>query len=101
MGDERHGTRPAIATYVVRVRERGQMTIPQEVRDDLDVKAGDVVRLVRTGGVWFVTPQELRTAQFGDRIVQLMEAEGVSLADLLAGLDDERRAIEAERQAHA
>ena len=92
---------PVTERYLVRLRERGQITVPREVREQLAVTEGDVVNLVRVGDVYVLTPRTLRAPALADRIADLMEREGVSLADLLTGLDEERRAIEAERRAGA
>jgi AbrB family looped-hinge helix DNA binding protein len=88
-------------SYLIRLRERGQITVPREVREQLAVAEGDVVNLVRVGDVYVLSPHPLRVPVLADRIADLMEREAVSLADLLAGLDEERRAIEAKRRAGA
>jgi len=88
-------------SYFVRLRERGQMTVPRQVRERLAVEEGDVVRIVRVGDVYLLTPRLLRVPALADRIADLMEREGVSLSDLLAGLGEERRAIVAEQRPHA
>lgn len=93
--------RPIAESYAIRLRERGQITVPREVREQMDVAEGDWVNLVRIGEVYVLSPRALRVPHLADRIADLMEREGVSLADLLTGLDDERRAIEAERRGRA
>mgnify|MGYP001045608723 CR=1 FL=1 len=101
MNDQGRDGRPGTGTYAVRMRERGQMTVPHQVREDLDVDSGDVVWLVRVGDGYLLTPRDLRVTGLADRFADLMDREGVTLADLLTGLADERRAIEAERHPDA
>lgn len=90
-----------VKTYLVRLRSRGQITVPQAVRDNLNVTAGDVLTLLQVGDVIFFTPIQPQVPRLADKIVEMMEAKGVSLADLLAGLEEEREAIRRERQQDA
>jgi bifunctional DNA-binding transcriptional regulator/antitoxin component of YhaV-PrlF toxin-antitoxin module len=101
MGVAEQSGQVEVESYVVRLRERGQMTVPRQVRERLAVDDGDVVRLVRVGDAYLLTPRSQRVPALADRIAELMEREGVSLSDLLAGLAEERRAIEAERRPDA
>jgi AbrB family looped-hinge helix DNA binding protein len=88
-------------TYPIRLRGRGQITVPQTVRDNLNVTEGDILTLLQVGDVVLLTPKRPQVPRLADKIVDLMEAEGVSLADLLSGLEEEREAILRERQANA
>jgi AbrB family looped-hinge helix DNA binding protein len=88
-------------TFPVRLRGRGQITVPQSVRDDLDVSDGDILTLLQVGDVILLTPRQPQVPRLADRIAGLMESEDVSLADLLAGLKEEREAIWRERHKDA
>jgi hypothetical protein len=44
-------------------------------------------------------PRQPRVPQLADKIAAMMESEKISLADLLMGLEEERKAIWQERQA--
>lgn len=90
-----------IKTYPIRLRGRGQITVPQTVRDALDVSEGDILTLFQVGDVILLTPKQPQVPRLADKIADLMEAEGVSLADLLAGLEEEREAAWRERQENA
>ena len=46
-------------------------------------------------------PRQPQVPRLADKIAGLMEEEGVSLADLLQGLKEEREAIWRERAQHA
>lgn len=83
--------------YDVRLRQRGQITMPREVRDRLNVNEGDMLTLVRAGSVLILIPKRPVVPVLADRIVELMEKDGVTLADLLLGLEEERAAIYQER----
>lgn len=90
-----------IKTYPVRLRDRGQITVPQAVRDKLAVVEGDMLTLLQIGDTILLTPRQPQAPQLADRMATLMEQEGVSLADLLTGLAEERAAIQRERSQHA
>jgi bifunctional DNA-binding transcriptional regulator/antitoxin component of YhaV-PrlF toxin-antitoxin module len=82
------------------MRERGQLTIPQPVRDSLAGDQGnvDILTLVQVGDIVILTPKQLRLPQLSEAFSAIMDEEGVTLADLLEGLEEERKAIWRERQ---
>lgn len=82
-----------ISSNPVRLRERGQLTIPQSVRDRLGLNDGDILTLVQLGDVIVLSPREPQVPKLADKIVKMMEEEGVSLVDLLSGLKEERQKI--------
>jgi len=88
-------------TFPVRLRRRGQITVPQTVRDDLSVTEGDILTLLQVGDVVLLTPRQPQVPRLADKIADMMESEDVSLADLLEGLKEEREAIWRERQRDA
>lgn len=86
-------------TYAVRLRSRGQLTLPQTVRDALRVDDGDLLTLVRIDGCVLLTPQQLLIPKLTEEFSAIMQQEDVSLAELLQGLAEEREQIWRERQA--
>jgi len=86
-----------LQTFPIRMRSRGQITLPQELRDDLKIDAGDILSLVRIEDMLFLTPKRLRVSEVADQFVAMMEKKGVTLADLLQGLDEVREEIWKER----
>ena len=85
----------------VRLRGRGQITIPQTVRDNLNITKGDMLTLLQVGDIILLTPRQPQVPRLADKIVDMMEAESVSLADLLSGLKEEREAMWRESQSNA
>jgi AbrB family looped-hinge helix DNA binding protein len=90
-----------VETSPVRLRKRGQITIPQTVRDSLGVSEGDILTLIQMGEAVILTPRQPRVPRLADKIADLMEDEGVSLAELLQGLKEEREEIWRERSEDA
>lgn len=87
-----------VKTYAIRLRGRGQITVPQTVRDNLNVSEGDILMLLQMSDLVLLTPRQPQVPQLADKIVTIMDTEEVSLADLLLGLEEERKAIWQERQ---
>lgn len=71
--------------------------MPKEVRERLDIGAGDRLTLVQVGSMLLLAPKQPVVPQLADQFVELMESESVTLADLLIGLEEERTAIYEER----
>lgn len=86
------------ATYAVRLRERGQLTLPQAVRRDLAVDKGDVLTLVQIDDLAVLTRRSTLLPKLSEEFTAIMEDDGVSLADLLQGLEQEREQLWRERQ---
>ena len=84
-------------TFPIRMRGRGQITLPQEIREDLEIDEGDTLSLVRIEDLLFLTPKRLVVSELADQFVAKMEKAGVTLADLLQGLDEVREEIYRER----
>lgn len=79
-----------INTYPIKMRQRGQLTLPQSVREQWATEDGDVLTLVQFDEFAILAPVTLKTPALARQFSQIMDEEGVSLADLLEGLADER-----------
>ena len=82
-----------INTYPVKIRQRGQLTIPQSVREKWSTQNGDVITLVQFDEFVILAPTTLKTPSLARQFSQIMDEEGVSLADLLEGLEEERKKL--------
>ena len=79
-----------INTYPIKIRQRGQVTLPQPVREQWESQSGDVMTLVQFDEFAILAPTLLKTPSLAKQFSQLMDEDGVSLADLLEGLKEER-----------
>jgi antitoxin PrlF len=68
---------------LVRVQEKGQVTIPQEIRKKLGLKQGDLVAVVETPEGVFITPQQVVATKAFDRIGDILKEQGLSLEELI------------------
>lgn len=85
--------------FAVRVRERGQITLPQPVRSSLAIDTGDTLNLVQIDDIVLLSPRQSMIPRLSQEFTSLMQEEGVSLAELLQGLEEERELIWQERYA--
>ena len=86
-------------TYTVRLRDRGQLTLPQAVRKELAVDDGDILTLVQIDDLAIITRRSSLLPKLSQEFTAIMKEDGVSLAELLQGLEEEREQIWRERQA--
>lgn len=84
----------------IQVRKKGSFTLPMDLRNKYGVDEGDVFTLIDMGdGSFLLTPRISQVNRLGDRVAEMLSAEGVSLDDLLNTLDDERERYYQERYA--
>lgn len=85
------------SVYSIRLRERGQLTLPQAVRKSLALSADVVLTLVQIDNILLLSRREPEIHELSQQFSVLMQESGVSLAELLEGLDEERKLIWKER----
>lgn len=73
-----------------RVRTRGQVTIPQDIREEMNLDAQATINLFRVGKVLLMTPKRLERASLARKVEREMKREGLTLNDLLADLKSQR-----------
>ena len=71
------------ALKVSRMQNKGQVTIPAEIRKKLGLKTGDLVAFVETDQGIMISPQEFIASEALDEIGQALKARGLSLEDLI------------------
>ncbi len=69
--------------HLVRVQEKGQVTLPADIRKKLGLKKGDLVAVVETEDGVLITPQESIAMKALDRIGEALRDKGLSLEDLI------------------
>ena len=69
---------------LVRMQEKGQVTIPQEIRKKLGLKRGDLVAVMETPDGVYITPQQALAKMALDRIGNILKEQGLSLEELIA-----------------
>jgi len=81
----------ATAPRPARVRIRGQITIPQDIREDMNLDEQAMMNLFRVGKVLLLTPKRLERASLAKKVEREMKREGLTLEGLLADLKFQRK----------
>lgn len=68
---------------LVRVQEKGQVTLPAQVREKLGLKKGDLVAVEETDKGILITPQEVVAMAALDRIGAELKKKGLTLEELI------------------
>jgi len=82
-----------VQAKLVRVQEKGQVTLPAGVRRNLGIKKGDLVAVTETESGVLITPHESLAVQALDRIGAALREQGISLEELIESGREERPAL--------
>jgi len=75
----------------IQIRGEGNLTLPINLRKKYGVDEGDVLTVIDMGdGSIMLTPRLSKINRLGEQVSRIMDTEGLSLDDLLSGLDAER-----------
>ncbi len=85
----------------IQVRQRGTLTLPADVRAKYNIKEGDTYYLVDLDGVFVLTPMAPLVPELAREIERLRLQAGLSTADLLQGLREQREKYRAEGKPNA
>jgi antitoxin PrlF len=69
---------------LVRMQEKGQVTIPAEIRKKLGLKRGDLVAVMETPEGVFITPQQVVATKALDSIGDILKEKGLSLEQVIS-----------------
>lgn len=78
------------ARKLTRVQEKGQVTLPADVRKRLGLKKGDLVAVTETVDGILITPQEVIATKALDRLEAALREQGRSLEELIESGNEER-----------
>jgi AbrB family looped-hinge helix DNA binding protein len=95
--DASQANRQVCRPMVVRVGQRGRVTIPAEIRRQMGIEEGEVLSLTQLGDTLVVTRKKLVTPQIAKDVAALMEEEGLTLGDLLEGSERQRETYVKEK----
>lgn len=75
---------------VVKMRGRGQVTIPQSLRKDLRLDDETVLTVVKAGNVLLMTPRPLQVDRLAKAAQQGLKKQGLRIEDVLEDLKRQR-----------
>ena len=81
----------------VKIQEKGQVTIPSEIRKNLNLKKGDLVTFVETKGGVIMTPAEIVVSKALDEIGKVFKRKGLTIEEIISrGREIRSKLIEKE-----
>ena len=83
----------------VRVWNRGQITIPKNIRESLNIDDEAILNMVQLGNAIFLTPRDLKLPKLAREFQAIMKKEGITKADLMRALKEARKEVYRERYA--
>ncbi|MGH9607264.1 MAG: AbrB/MazE/SpoVT family DNA-binding domain-containing protein [Terracidiphilus sp.] len=76
-----------------KIGEKGQITVPKPFRDDLDLKSGAPLAVLRMGDGLILFPEQRRFDLLCERIGAALTAAGATPEMVLASLPEARRRV--------
>lgn len=83
----------------VQVRQRGNLTLPAELRSRYGIRPGDTFRLIDLDGIFVLTPMVPMVPELAREIEQARLEAGLTVEELLKGLREERTRYYQEKYA--
>jgi len=74
----------------VQVRQRGNLTLPAELRERYNIEPGDTFRILDLDGIFVLTPMVPMVPELAREIEQARIEAGLDTAELLRALREER-----------
>ena len=69
---------------LVRLKQKGQLTLPSQMRSELGLREGDLVEVTKTpDGSLLITPQEVIAMQALNKIRENLTARGITFNELM------------------
>jgi AbrB family looped-hinge helix DNA binding protein len=91
----------SVKIFSLQVQKQGQIVIPKDVLNSLQVNEGQTLNLLQIGELVLLVPKQPQETSLAKSFISLMAVNNVSLNDLVEGLQQERQAIWQERQGRA
>jgi bifunctional DNA-binding transcriptional regulator/antitoxin component of YhaV-PrlF toxin-antitoxin module len=75
----------------IQIRQRGVITLPSKLRQRHNLEPGDTLTFIDLDGAFFLAPKVSLVPKLAAEIERLRQEAGLSIEDLLEGLDEQRR----------
>jgi AbrB family looped-hinge helix DNA binding protein len=85
---------------LVRVQEKGQVTLPAAIRKRLGLKKGDYVAVEETPEGVLITTRAIAAIRALDNIGQALKEQGLTLEDMIESGQEIREELYRERYGH-
>jgi antitoxin PrlF len=85
---------------LVRIQEKGQVTLPADIRKRLGLKKGDLVAVKETPEGVLITPQGVLALRALDEIGKALKEQGITLEDMIESGREIREELYREQYGH-
>ena len=82
----------------IQIRQGGAITLPARLCQRHSLEPGDTLTLIDLDGAFFVAPKVSLVPKLAAEIERLRQDAGLSIEDLLEGLDEQRRCYYREKR---
>ncbi|MBW3633154.1 MAG: AbrB/MazE/SpoVT family DNA-binding domain-containing protein [Chloroflexi bacterium] len=90
----------AVERKLVHIQEKGQVTLPADIRKRLGLKKGDLVAVDETPEGVLITPQGVLALRALDDIGKALKEQGLSLEDMIESGRQIREELYREQYGH-
>lgn len=80
----------ATGSYTIQIRQRGVVTIPNEIRQEYGLDEDDVLTLIDLGGNFVLSPRISVVPKLAREVERKRERAGVTIEDLIEGVQRDR-----------
>jgi len=87
-----------VEANTIQIRRRGVITLPAKLRQRHNLEPGDTLTLIDLDSAFFVAPKVSLVPKLAAEIERLRQEAGLSIEDLLEGLDEQRRRYYREKK---
>jgi AbrB family looped-hinge helix DNA binding protein len=75
---------------LIQVGRRGALTLPKKLRENYNIRSGDVLTLLDIGGTFVLIPKVSIVDKLADEIARELREKGITLEEMLRSLQQER-----------
>jgi bifunctional DNA-binding transcriptional regulator/antitoxin component of YhaV-PrlF toxin-antitoxin module len=80
-----------MTALTIQINQQGTLSLPFELQTKYKLNEGDVLTLLDLDGIFLLMPKSSIVSKLACHIEQLRQKEGLSIEDLIEGLDKQRQ----------
>lgn len=80
-----------MTALTIQIQQQGILSLPSELQAKYKINEGDILTLLDLDGIFLLTPKPSIVSELADKIEQLRQKKGLSIEDLIEGLDKQRQ----------
>ncbi|HIE29383.1 TPA: hypothetical protein EYP66_19100 [Candidatus Poribacteria bacterium] len=80
-----------MTALTIQIQQQGTLSLPSELRTKYKLNEGDILTLLDLDGIFLLTLKPSTVSKLAEMLEQLRQKEGLSIEDLIEGLDKQRQ----------